>query len=278
MDTPFTYIGGKAVTGKKICEHLPTHLPTYIEPFFGAGGIFFRRPKAPTEYINDINGTIINFYEMLRDYPQELQERCEYSPYSRQLYYQVINLPEIEANSKENKIELAWRFWIKARQGRSASDKSGWRHSEKGNRPYSNNATSTAKRCSREYFNAIHERLKGVTIDNRDAITVIERCNRHNQSLLYCDPPYIRSTRFDKLYTHEYDDEDHIELLKTIRQFNGLVAISGYAHEIYDEILHDWRRIQFRAPASASKKKKSNTEVLWMNYDELFQPIQQSNS
>ena len=284
MRPPFHYAGGKARLAKRLCPHLPKHLPIYVEPFFGAGGIFFHRSKAPTEYINDLNGDIVNFYDMLREHHEELERKCKYTPYARELYLRVRDEEWPPLDTLENRIDRAWRFWLLACQGRGAPNKKdhngesvnyagGWRPSLKG-RTHSNTATAAANKVNR--FQELHERLKGVTIDNRDAVKVIKRYD-DKQAFLYCDPPYVQSTRFERLYKCEYTNEQHIELLETLKNYKGLVALSGYHNEIYDELLGDWRYIEIKEHVSMShknnKQNKKAIEVLWMNYDELFRRL-----
>lgn len=295
MRPPIPYTGGKTRLAKKICSLLPQHLPMYVEPFFGAGGIFFYKQKSPTEYINDLDGDVVNFYEMLRDYPEDLRVKCEYTPYARELYYQVVNAKLPKMDTLQNKLIRAWRFWVVARQGR-VTHFAGWDGRERETRPHSNKATGIVNetrpggwrvperpggsskanemaKTARSRFQEIHERLQGVTIDNRDAITIIKRYDR-THSLLYCDPPYVRDTRHESLFKHEMTDEQHIELLETVRKYSGLVAISGYRNDIYDELLADWRAVEIdvNVPVSPIEKKMA-TEVLWMNYDDFFQPL-----
>jgi hypothetical protein len=61
---------------------------------------------------------------------------------------------------------------------------------------------------------------------------------------------------------------DHRELLDTIVQCRGRVAISGYANELYDMVLRDWERHTWDLPnnAAGGKAKARETEVLWRNY------------
>lgn len=54
----------------------------------------------------------------------------------------------------------------------------------------------------------------------------------------------------------------HASLLETLRGLIGMVVLSGYAHPLYDESLHDWRRIEFAALADGARPR---TEVLWIN-------------
>ena len=55
-----------------------------------AGGIFFAKPPAKHEIINDINGLVVNFFRVLRDHKEPLIEALKLTPYSRQEYYDDI--------------------------------------------------------------------------------------------------------------------------------------------------------------------------------------------
>jgi len=81
---------------------------------------------------------------------------------------------------------------------------------------------------------------------------------------VYLDPPYVRGSRRspDKLYSFEYDDDDHIALIAILKTLNCSIAISGYASELYSDLLTDWRSYSFEAVTRAGMA----TEYLWMNY------------
>ncbi len=62
------------------------------------------------------------------------------------------------------------------------------------------------------------ERLRGVQIQNRPAVEVIRKFNFENV-LIYCDPPYVLSTRCRKQYRHEMTEKS---LLRSITEaFRG---------------------------------------------------------
>jgi len=65
MKTPITYWGGKQQLAQTILKLIPDH-KQYNEPFFGGGAIFFAKKPAEVEFINDINGEMINFYRTLK--------------------------------------------------------------------------------------------------------------------------------------------------------------------------------------------------------------------
>lgn len=108
------------------------------------------------------------------------------------------------------------------------------------------------------------ERLRGVQIEHRPALEVIRRFNYPNV-LIYADPPYLMSSRMSrqKQYRHEMTDQDHLELLETLRAHRGPVLLSGYASPLYDRVLEGWYKETAAAQDQRSRKRE---EVLWMNF------------
>lgn len=68
-------------------------------------------------------------------------------------------------------------------------------------------------------------------------------------------------TRRKNIYAQEMTTEQHIQLLEALRAHSGSVVLSGYANEIYDNMLHDWKRIEKRALA---ERGQTRTEILWI--------------
>ena len=105
------------------------------------------------------------------------------------------------------------------------------------------------------------ERLRGVQIENRPAVEVIRKFNFENV-LIYCDPPYVLSTRCRKQYRHEMTDEDHEALLEALLQHKGPAIISGYSSPLYEERLKDWYREERINYAQNAQQRR---EVIWCN-------------
>lgn len=83
--------------------------------------------------------------------------------------------------------------------------------------------------------------------------------------LVYADPPYVMATRAavrPHLYRHDYSEQDHRVLIALLRLLPCAVMISGYPSKLYDELLGDWRHIEFQAPTRGGPR----TERLWMNF------------
>ncbi|CAI1155685.1 Site-specific DNA methylase [Serratia entomophila] len=87
--------------------------------------------------------------------------------------------------------------------------------------------------------------------------------SQHGRVLIYADPPYLPETRTSRArYRHEYTVDDHRRLIAVLRAMPASVMISGYPSQLYDELLGDWRSLEFQVMTRGGPR----TEKLWMNY------------
>lgn len=103
------------------------------------------------------------------------------------------------------------------------------------------------------------------TILLRDALRILSThpARKDPKTLVYLDPPYLRSVRQRLYYTHEFHSpEQHAELLKLIKRLPCLVMISGYASEQYHRALGDWRVVSFNSMTRRGVRR----EHVWMNF------------
>jgi hypothetical protein len=85
------------------------------------------------------------------------------------------------------------------------------------------------------------------------------------RTLIYCDPPYVLSTRsHKKIYANEMTDGEHGALLDALLVLPCLVQISGYFSDLYANALKSWRMVRFMAMTRGGLRE----ECLWMNYPE----------
>jgi hypothetical protein len=83
-------------------------------------------------------------------------------------------------------------------------------------------------------------------------------------TLVYCDPPYLHSTRKKlALYKHEMSRGDHERLLASLVQLRCRVMLSGYASPLYDRQLRGWHR---ETHAAITRGRTMATEVVWCNF------------
>lgn len=83
------------------------------------------------------------------------------------------------------------------------------------------------------------------------------------RELVYCDPPYLHSTRTStRRYRYEYEEQDHVELLELLKGLPCPVILSGYPSGLYDELLSDWRVLELQVMNQGGVR----TEKLWFNF------------
>lgn len=97
-----------------------------------------------------------------------------------------------------------------------------------------------------------------------DALTFLTSFEFVGDEFVYCDPPYLPSARRrKKVYRHDCSETDHVGLLEALKRLPCAVMVSGYASELYDFELSNWRRVEFDHITHVGR----TTEVVWMNYE-----------
>jgi hypothetical protein len=105
-----------------------------------------------------------------------------------------------------------------------------------------------------------------VTVAEGDAFDFLTGYTFTGRELVYCDPPYLHTTRSrPDLYRHELSEDDHARLLAILKSLPCMVMISGYWSDLYADALRDWNSTSFQAMTRAGKLA---TEWLWYNYPE----------
>jgi site-specific DNA-adenine methylase len=106
----------------------------------------------------------------------------------------------------------------------------------------------------------------GATVIHGDALDFLTAYDFTGHELVYCDPPYLHSTRGRRdLYRYELSEADHLHLLAILRTLPCMVMISGYWSALYADTLKDWSSASFQA---MTRSGKTATEWLWYNYPE----------
>lgn len=258
MKPPLTYYGGKQRLAETILSMIPKHR-IYCEPFFGGGAVFFAKPPAELEVINDSNGELINFYRVLKTDYKNLESEIKCTLHSRE-YHQaakvVLGYPQLFSEVKR-----AWAIWTLANQSFASKLGGTWRCDLQKN--------STAKRLNNKRENFTEEyakRLEQTQIENRDALKIIKLWD-NKDAFFYCDPPYFNS---DMGHYKGYTEQDFENLLVTLSEIKGKFLLSSYPSEILDRYTkkYRWHTTTIEGiPVSVSpKKRKTKTEVLTGNY------------
>lgn len=250
------YPGSKWGMAKWIISHFPEH-HSYLEPFFGSGAVLFNKPRSNIETVNDLDNNVVNLFEWIKKDPEKMAYEIYWTPYARQIYEDAF------AAVPEDSFGKAVNFYIRLNMGhgfRTSGEKVGWKNDVQGReKAYA----AQDWRSLPEKIMQAAERLRGVQIERRPAVEVIQRFN-HPKVLVYADPPYVLSTRHGKQYRHELDDEGQEETLDILLAHKGPVLLSGYESKLYNERLQGWHKEEIVGRTQTCAKRK---EVLWMNFE-----------
>jgi DNA adenine methylase len=256
------YHGGKFRLAHWIMGFFPEHM-CYVEPFGGAAGVMLQKPRAYAEVYNDLDGEIVNFFRVIQNpfTRHKLIEACLLTPYAREEF-------ELAWEPAEEPVERARRTAIRAQMGFGSAGatkgKTGFRIDTK--REY-----GTAQHLWSEYpdsIAAVGMRFTGVLIENRPALDVMKQHDAPS-TLHFVDPPYLLSTRSmekgRQYYRHELTDDEHVELLDTIKALSGCVVLSGYQSELYESSLRGWKKHTTDSRIAGQRGCKIRTECVWIN-------------
>ncbi len=256
MKAVMKYPGSKWSIAEWIISFFPPH-NSYLEAFFGSGAVLFNKPRSNIETVNDLDGNVVNLFEWIRKDPERLAHEIYFTPYARQVYEDAF------AKVPENSLQKAVNFYIRLNMGhgfRTTGEKVGWKNDVQGReRAY---AATDWVNLPEKIIQAA-ERLRGVQIENRPAVEIIQRFNSP-KVLIYCDPPYVLGTRHGKQYRYEMEDKEQHDLLDAALAHKGPVLLSGYDNELYNSRLKGWHREETTCYSQVCSKKR---EVLWMNFE-----------
>lgn len=102
-----------------------------------------------------------------------------------------------------------------------------------------------------------------VRLVNGCALEFLKDYDFKGDELVYSDPPYLMHTRTSgRRYRHDYEEQDHIELLELLKTLPCSVILSGYGSALYDDLLAGWNTTELQVMNQAGVR----TEKLWFNY------------
>lgn len=256
------YFGGKSRQLDWLLPILKTDHKHYVETHCGSAAVFLNKFPSPIETINDLDGRLINFFHVLRNYPQKLVSLLLVTPYSRGEYIKCIQ-------QSKNSIEDARRFFVAINQSYSGtiySRPNSWRINL--NEQRHGISMEVSKFYSKvEKLPEVMNRLMMAQIDNRPAEEIIKIYDSRD-TLFYVDPPYIPEVRTGKNdYLHEMTAKDHIALADAINSSIAKFAISSYDNLLYDNLYPSpqWHKFYDKGKIVNLGKSKRR-EVVYTNY------------
>lgn len=244
-------LGNKSKIAHEIQKHFPAH-EIYIEPFFGAGGMFFNKPKAKVNILNDLDNDVFNLFEIIKTNDIDLLDKLEITPYSDFVFQNWKEKEETENVWKAVRFIYLSNFGF---MGQGSSLKVDSRNHKENALVNLKKTKDFLKDCSVKFTNN----------DFRKAIKSISLSEENNKSraFFYCDPPYLGT---DNNYSHSFNKTDSKDLFDTLQATGCKFAMSEFDNEY---VLSQAKERGLNVIYIGERKNLKNvrTEILITNYE-----------
>lgn len=276
------WAGGKRVLVKQILEFVPDDVDEYIEPFLGAGSLFFSLPAETPKVVSDFNAELISVYEIIRDDVDGLLRELKRRTNSLEDYLEIRDWDRRPSFARRSKTSRAARFIALNRLGFNGL----YRVNSKGhyNVPYGH--PKKVDLLMEDNLRAVSKFLRSrdssgapaVEFHTGDYKGILQKVS-NPRALVYCDPPYHPTTATSfKSYTRDgFNDDNQIELHDEIVRLTKLgvrVLLSNsdteFIRKLYSESFFTVNElIVRRAIAAKSENRGLFTEVLVDNFNAI---------
>jgi DNA adenine methylase len=182
------YHGGKWLLAPWIISHFGPHR-VYVEPFGGAASVLMRKKRSHVEIYNDQWETVVNVFRVLRDPVKavELARMLHLTPFARDEFEEISALDLAELSD----VERARCTVLRSLAGfGSASTNGAHVTGFRANSAASSTTPAIDWANYPAHISRFVQRLKGVVIENRNAVDVI-RQHDSRSTLFYLDPPIL---------------------------------------------------------------------------------------
>ncbi|HSW75016.1 MAG TPA: DNA adenine methylase [Candidatus Saccharimonadales bacterium] len=259
------WAGGKTQLLHELLPRIPKHYNTYYEPFIGGGALFFA-VSPQKAVIADINDDLVNAYEVVRDYPEQLIEQLTKYINDKDFYYEIRS----QDSASLSPIERAARLIYLNRtcfNGLYRVNKSG-----QFNVPFAGYKNPNIVQTERIITDS--KVLQDTKVFNASFEKVL--IGAKEGDFIYLDPPYYPKSVYSdfKRYNKEqFYKEDHIrlaELYNELSERGCFVMLSNSDTPFTREIYKKWRVDTVNAKRLINRdatKRGEVTEIIVTNYE-----------
>lgn len=247
-------MGNKTRVAKDIQKHFPAH-SIYIEPFFGAGGMFFNKPKAKYNIMNDLDSDVFNLFNVVSTEIETLKDEYFKMPIHSDLFEYWKNNKETEPIKKALRFLLLSNFTF---NGAGASLVFGASSSRATS--YKNDFYKKLDDCNKLIFD-----VQFMNVDFRkffNSIMLDDRSGERLKTLIYCDPPYLGT---GDNYENSFKEMDSNDLFDCLQKSGCKWAMSEFNHPFILEQAKQ-RNLNVITIGERQNLKNRRTEILVTNY------------
>lgn len=245
-------LGSKQAIAAKIIPHFPIH-KIFIDVFFGAGGMFFNKPKVKTNIVNDLDSDVFNLFMVVLNHKEQLQEAFYSMPIHKDLFeYWKVNIPN-------DNIQKALRFLLLSNYSFMNT---------KSTMIYEANS----KHSFFDKLNNTHKMLFDVNFSNENYDVFLKdatspRVGEKDNIFIYADPPYLYSdTKQNAVYNMKtWTEQDLVLLFDSLNQTGCKFAMSEFDNPFILNQAKE-RNLNVKIIGERNNLKNTRTEILITNY------------
>jgi DNA adenine methylase len=251
-------LGNKKRIAQDIIKHFPPHR-VYIEPFFGAGGIFFYKQRAKYNFLNDLDDDVYNLWNVFFNRRDELIEAVELMPYHESLFQYWRHNKETEPIRKAIRFLMLSNFgWMGMPNMMDFTDNS---HKKELLKNANKILIDTDCRFMNVDFRKVFDKISLLPLSgkiNGKRLTSLGL----GLVFIYCDPPYLGTT---DNYSNSFTEQDTTDLFTMCIDSKAKFAISEFDNPFILDLAkqHNLNVIKI-GERQAMKARK--TEILITNY------------
>lgn len=251
------WLGGKRRLADIIIPRFPAH-ECYVEVFAGGAALYFLRPPAKVEVINDINGELVNLYRVVKNHMEEFVRQFKYALSSRDIFKWTQATPTEVLTD----IQRAARFfYLQQHCFGGKVDGQTW------------GTATTAPPVNfmriEENLSAAHLRLSSTYIENRDWAKCIQVYDRPH-TFFYMDPPYWETAG----YGVEFGLDQYEKMAGLMRSMAGKAILSINDHPDIRRVFAGFQMEQVGIDynVGGGGKAVARTELIIYSWDRAAEP------
>ncbi len=214
MATPIIpWLGGKRRLADLILPYFPPH-SCYVEVFAGGAALYFLRPPADVEVINDVNGELVNLYRVVQNHLEEFVRQFKWALSSREVFKWLQDTPPATLTD----IQRAARFFYLQHHAFGGKVQG---------QTWGTATTTPPVNLLRleEQLSAAHLRLASTHVERLDWRECMRRYDRPH-TLFYLDPPYWQTEGYGVPFAWE----EYEALASTFKTLQGKAVLSINDH------------------------------------------------
>jgi len=240
-----------------LLPHFPEHR-TFIDAFFGSGSVFFYKPKAKYNILNDLDSDVFNLFQVVMNQKDELAEAVRLMPIHSDL------MKYWNKNKETEPIKKALRFLLLSNFG----------YMGKPETLRLNAAGENTKQLILDRINPTFEYLSDCLLSNQDCIAFINSLSFKDKRdfekvFIYCDPPYLGTT---DNYQASFTEQQSGELFECLMKRGCKFAMSEFDHPFILEQAK-YHNLNVITLGERQNMKNRRVEILVTNYENRQQKL-----